>query len=95
MVPAIASTSGSAGTPKFFSNLPGLIRPGPLFGQASRSSGIYSFGVLAYEMRFYGHLRQGKSKDEALRSAQKDLLRGKAFAHSYYWAAFQLTGDWR
>ncbi|HWM89300.1 MAG TPA: CHAT domain-containing protein [Thermoanaerobaculia bacterium] len=51
--------------------------------------------MLAYEMRFYGHLRQGKSKDEALRSAQKDLLRGKAFAHSYYWAAFQLTGDWR
>ncbi|MES1240368.1 MAG: CHAT domain-containing protein [Acidobacteriota bacterium] len=45
--------------------------------------------------RFYGHLRQGKSKDEALRLAQMDLLRGKAFAHPYYWAAFQLTGDWR
>lgn len=45
--------------------------------------------------RFYGHLRRGKSKDEALRSAQVELLRGKDFSHPYSWAAFQLTGDWR
>ena len=44
---------------------------------------------------FYGHLRQGKSKDEALRSAQAELLRDRDLAHPYYWAAFQLTGDWR
>lgn len=45
--------------------------------------------------RFYGHLRRGESKDEALRSAQMELLRGKDFAHPYSWAAFQLTGDWK
>ncbi|MEA2559418.1 MAG: hypothetical protein QOH06_922 [Acidobacteriota bacterium] len=45
--------------------------------------------------RFYGYLRQGRSKDEALRSAQADLIRSKAFSHPYHWAAFQITGDWR
>lgn len=45
--------------------------------------------------RFYGYLRAGKSKDEALRSAQMELLRRKDSAHPYSWAAFQLTGDWR
>ncbi|HSG40879.1 MAG TPA: CHAT domain-containing protein, partial [Thermoanaerobaculia bacterium] len=45
--------------------------------------------------RFYSHLKQGRSKDEALRAAQIDLIRRKGFAHPYHWAAFQLTGDWR
>jgi CHAT domain-containing protein/tetratricopeptide (TPR) repeat protein len=46
--------------------------------------------------RFYGYLRQGKSKDEALRLAQVDLIRGpEATSHPYHWAAFQLSGDWR
>jgi CHAT domain-containing protein/tetratricopeptide (TPR) repeat protein len=45
--------------------------------------------------RFYGYLRKGKSKDEALRAAQADLIRSQDFAHPYHWAAFQLAGDWR
>lgn len=47
--------------------------------------------------RFYGHLRQGATKDEALRRAQVDLIRSpeSEFSHPYYWAAFQLSGDWR
>lgn len=45
--------------------------------------------------RFYGYLRAGRSMDEALRAAQADLIRSKAFSHPYYWAAFQLTGDWK
>jgi CHAT domain-containing protein len=45
---------------------------------------------------FYGHLRNGRTKDEALRAAQVDQIRGKpGSAHPFYWAAFQLTGDWR
>jgi CHAT domain-containing protein len=44
--------------------------------------------------RFYGYLRKGRSKDEALRAAQRDLLRGR-YAHPFYWAAFQLNGDWQ
>jgi CHAT domain-containing protein len=42
---------------------------------------------------FYGHLRSGETKDEALRAAQIDQIRKKS--HPFFWAAFQLTGDWR
>ncbi len=46
--------------------------------------------------RFYGYLRAGKPKDEALRAAQVDQIRGKSgSSHPFYWAAFQITGDWR
>ncbi|MES1240760.1 MAG: CHAT domain-containing protein [Acidobacteriota bacterium] len=41
---------------------------------------------------FYGNLRQGMSKDEALRAAQIEHIRD---THPFHWAAFQLTGDWR
>jgi CHAT domain-containing protein len=45
--------------------------------------------------RFYGYLREGRSKDEALQATQVELIRSRGFAHPYYWAAFQLTGDWK
>ncbi len=45
--------------------------------------------------RFYGYLKAGQSKAEALRSAQLDLLRGSRFTHPFHWAGFQLVGDWR
>jgi len=46
--------------------------------------------------RFYSYLRSGKSKDEALRAAQIDQIREKSGSdYPFYWAAFQLTGDWR
>jgi CHAT domain-containing protein/tetratricopeptide (TPR) repeat protein len=46
--------------------------------------------------RFYGYLRQGKRKDEALRAAQVDFIHGpESTSHPYHWAAFQLSGDWR
>jgi CHAT domain-containing protein len=45
---------------------------------------------------FYGHLRAGKPKDEALRAAQIDQIRTKTGAsHPFHWAAFELTDDWR
>ena len=59
-------------------------------------------------IRFYRHLKAGKSKDEALRSAQMEFIRGpirvkdsngqvveKDASAPYYWAAFQLSGDWQ
>lgn len=59
-------------------------------------------------IRFYRHLLSGMSKDEALRAAQSDLIRGpiqvpnqdgkvevRDFTAPYYWAAFQLFGDWQ
>ncbi len=58
--------------------------------------------------RFYSHLRAGKSKDAALRAAQLELIRspiriraedGNSVARDasspYFWAAFQLIGDWQ
>ncbi len=58
--------------------------------------------------RFYRHLRDGKSKDDALRAAQLDLIRhplripnghgGWTTRHAaapYFWAALQLVGDGR
>jgi CHAT domain-containing protein len=44
---------------------------------------------------FYGYLKSGKTKDEALRLAQIDLIRSANFALPFHWAAFQLIGDWR
>lgn len=57
---------------------------------------------------FHRHLRSGLSKDQALRSAQLELLRAPLRVRDaagneveidasapFYWAAFQLFGDWR
>ncbi|HEX9731838.1 MAG TPA: CHAT domain-containing protein [Thermoanaerobaculia bacterium] len=59
-------------------------------------------------IRFHRHLRSGKPKDEALRAAQLELIRGpirvddggggrveKDASTPYFWAAFELTGDHR
>jgi len=43
----------------------------------------------------YGQLKAGKSKDEALRSAQLAAIRAARTSHPFYWAAFQLIGDWK
>ena len=52
--------------------------------------------------RFYGYLKAGKTKDEALRAAQMDLIRGSAgnrrsldLSQPFHWAAFELTGDFQ
>jgi CHAT domain-containing protein len=44
---------------------------------------------------FYGHLKAGKTKDQALRMAQIDLIRSKTLSQPRGWAAFHLVGDWR
>ncbi|MEM7587250.1 MAG: CHAT domain-containing protein [Acidobacteriota bacterium] len=45
--------------------------------------------------RFYHYLEGGQNKDEALRSAQLDLLDEETYRHPFYWAGFQLIGDWQ
>jgi CHAT domain-containing protein len=50
--------------------------------------------------RFYRHRADGKEKDEALRLAQLDLVRsggpdGEAASHPFFWAPFELFGDFR
>jgi CHAT domain-containing protein/Tfp pilus assembly protein PilF len=59
-------------------------------------------------VRFYKHLKDGLPKDEALRAAQMELIRGPIQVKNekgeveeidasapYYWAAFQIYGDWQ
>lgn len=45
--------------------------------------------------RFYGHWGRGGPKAEALRRAQLELLKHPATSAPFYWAAFELIGDWR
>jgi CHAT domain-containing protein/Tfp pilus assembly protein PilF len=44
---------------------------------------------------FYQYLKAGKTKDEALRLAQIDLIHSPGFSQPFHWAAFQLIGDWK
>jgi CHAT domain-containing protein len=59
-------------------------------------------------IRFYKHFLAGLPKDQALQAAQQELLRGpievidekgepeiRDFSAPYYWAGFQLYGDWQ
>jgi CHAT domain-containing protein len=57
--------------------------------------------------RFYKNLKAGDSKDVALQKAQLDFIRepitigaeeeaiDRDFSHPFFWAAFQLIGDWK
>jgi CHAT domain-containing protein len=58
--------------------------------------------------RFYLYLKMGASKDEALRAAQLELIQNsiemknrqgqvvrRDLSSPYYWAAFQMIGDWK
>ena len=44
---------------------------------------------------FYRELAVGKSKGEALQSAEIAVLKNPQYAHPFYWAPFILMGDWR
>ncbi len=50
-------------------------------------------------VRFHRHLNAGLTKDEALRAAQLDLIRGirtdRDYSAPFYWAPFQIYGDWQ
>jgi CHAT domain-containing protein/Tfp pilus assembly protein PilF len=58
--------------------------------------GVADYSTARFMKRFYGYLRGGKTKDEALRAAQIDQIRKKGgSSHPFFWAAFELNGDWR
>jgi CHAT domain-containing protein len=77
----------------------GLTRAFQFAGARSVLASLWSVSDLSTAdlmKRFYGYLRAGKTKDEALRQAQVDLIHEKkATSHPYHWAAFQLSGDWQ
>ena len=51
----------------------------------------------AFMTRFYKRLKAGESRSDALASVQKEFREGPNpdWHHPYYWAAWQLVGDWR
>jgi CHAT domain-containing protein/tetratricopeptide (TPR) repeat protein len=79
--------------------LVGLTRAFQFAGARSVLASLWSVSDLStarFMKRFYGHLRSGKTKDEALRAAQVEQIRERSGAsHPFHWGAFQLFGDWR
>jgi CHAT domain-containing protein len=76
----------------------GLTRAFQYAGARSVLASLWSVSDLSTAelmKHFYGHLHAGKAKDEALQAAQVELIRSPKFSHPYYWAAFQLFGDWK
>ncbi len=76
----------------------GLTRAFQYAGARSVLASLWSVSDLSTAdlmKRFYGHLRAGKAKDEALQAAQIELIHSREYSHPYYWAAFQLNGDMR
>jgi len=61
---------------------------GSLWSVADESTAVFM-------QAFYSALCKGLPKDQALQSAQGFMVRETRFAHPFFWAAFQLTGDWR
>ncbi len=78
----------------------GLVRAFQFAGARSVVASLWSVADVSTAMlmkRFYTYLRQGKTKDEALRAAQLDLIHSEKseLSHPYNWAGFALYGDWR
>jgi CHAT domain-containing protein len=52
-----------------------------------------------FMVRFYKRLKAGEPRSDALAATQKDFRDGKTgipgWSDPYYWAAWQLVGDWR
>ena len=75
--------------------LVGLTRAFQYAGARTVLASLWSVSDLStarFMQRFYGYLRNGKPKDEALRAAQIDQVRGRS--HPFHWAAFELFGAW-
>jgi CHAT domain-containing protein/tetratricopeptide (TPR) repeat protein len=80
--------------------LVGLVRAFQFAGARSVVASLWSVADVSTAMlmkRFYTYLRQGKTKDEALRAAQLDLIHSKRgeLSRPYNWAGFALYGDWK
>jgi len=74
----------------------GLTRAFISAGASSVLSSLWSVpsgSTAALMVAFYGHLDDGLNKAEALRQAQMDVK--EVYPHPWYWAAFNLMGDWR
>jgi CHAT domain-containing protein/Tfp pilus assembly protein PilF len=57
--------------------------------------GVSDASTADWMVHFYGRLKRGASKDDAVRKAQLEMMRRPGSSHPYHWAAFQLSGDWK
>ncbi len=82
--------------------LVGLARAFQFAGARSVLASLWEVGdasTAELMRRFYSYLNAGAPTDKALRRAQLDLLSAvdtpPRFRHPFFWAAFELIGDWR
>ncbi|HTC94732.1 MAG TPA: CHAT domain-containing protein [Terriglobales bacterium] len=76
----------------------GLTRAFEYAGAHSVLASLWSIpdvSTAEFMKRFYGHLKEGRGKDQALQQAQIDFLHLRQFSRPLYWAAFFIDGDWR
>lgn len=76
----------------------GLTRAFIFAGSASVLSSLWSVpseSTAELMVSFYRHLEEGMGKAQALRAAQLEVMKTTGCTHPWYWAAFNLMGDWR
>ena len=76
----------------------GLRRALVLAGTASQVVSLWKVsddGTRVLMRDYYGRLKQGIGRAEALRQAQLRMLGQASTSHPFYWAAFIPAGDWR
>ena len=101
----LSACQTAAGQAQFGEGLIGLSRAFQYAGARSVLATLWSVSdrtTAELMSRFYRHMRSGKTWDEALRAAQLELIHGEvknewgiAASSPYYWAAFQVIGDWQ
>lgn len=98
--PMVVLSACNSGTGKLFHG-EGLISLARGFILAGASSVIKTSWEINDETsaalidRFYYHLSEGRSKDEALRNAKLDFIKASSPSYSdpYYWASYEVVGD--
>ena len=77
----------------------GLRRALVLAGSESQVMSLWKVSDIATRnlmIDFYGRLRSGEGRADALRNVQLAMLHGKrTYIHPFYWASFIQSGDWR
>jgi CHAT domain-containing protein/Tfp pilus assembly protein PilF len=76
----------------------GLRRAFVVAGAASQLFSLWQvddLGTKDLMVKYYQQLLAGKGRSEALRQTQLEMLNDPRYRHPYYWAVFNLSGDWR
>ena len=97
----LSACATAAGDELAGEGLVGLTRAFQYAGARTVAASLWQLedeSTAALMTHFHRHLREGRSKDGALRAAQLELLESAGDGEGrlpFHWAAFQLYGDWR